>query len=293
MIKYFLLILFIVLSTSLVLSQSKKDQILILLNKVDSLDQVVSNKNFCIAGKDIEISKLQNQISQENKKNLELQNLLELQIQESQICADSLKMALKRYQMLISKGFYTFSQFGKFDSIELDVFEEKEINFLIDYFSSALKQEFGINQTIIVECDSIGKIEPVISVAIKGEAGYTPAYEINLCFKKSLFGDLNLDGQKEIIFQVGRTGGGTAYWNELYVLNFLPENIFKISNVKVECACEPGFYCWEPNTEIIEVVSRRLLIKSLCFSSEDATCCPSQVFNTWYEYFDGNLKLVD
>jgi len=167
-------------------------------------------------------------------------------------------------------------------------FNEDEITFIINYFKSELKQFNEEEQESKFIIDSTG-----ITVHSKGELGYVPAFNFKRNYNKKLAGDLDNDGTQEILFNVGVTGGGTAYWGEIYCLKIFPNNSRSLLKLKVPCACISNYECRDPNTEIINVKGNVLTIESNCFLNSDADCCPSSIIKSKYKFIDTALLLIN
>lgn len=90
-----------------------------------------------------------------------------------------------------------------------------------------------------------------------------------------LFGDINNDGKKDIIASVGADGGGSASWNELFV--FINENdnyILKSVTSSFDLAvCKKGSH--EGQFYPKEIKDGIVIGTSICYTDEDAHCCPS------------------
>ena len=101
MVKYYLVISFLLFGeTFSVPAQSKKDQILLLSKQVDSLNQVLNSKDLNLVEADNQSKKLQGVILTEKNKNIELQRLLDIQIQQVQEYKVLLEKSLDQNQKL-------------------------------------------------------------------------------------------------------------------------------------------------------------------------------------------------
>jgi hypothetical protein len=291
-------------------AQSKKEQLQILSDRLDSLTKVLEQERVICKQGFTEIKlQLDSMSFQFHKSEKEREGLI---FREKSLNNQFLSLShqiglLEDSLIVVNRVLRTFRDRASSSSIEFlgfpdaspekhpnkSLFNKQEINHLIDYFSAGLRRDFGVNQVIKVNVNGNGDIGESITVSIKGDLGYVPAIDIPLHYLSSLRNDLDSDGNQDIIFEAGVTGGGTAYWSELYCLTFMPDSIIRISRINIECPCEQNYQCYEPNTEVIDVRGNKLLIKSRCFGPDDANCCPSQIFNVWYAFSEGMLKLMN
>jgi hypothetical protein len=167
-------------------------------------------------------------------------------------------------------------------------FNDDELLFIINYFKKELKHfsEEELESKLLI--DSIG-----FTVHSEGELGYVPAFDFKRNYNTSLAGDLDNDGTHEILFNVGVTGGGTAYWGEIYCLKILPNNDYLLFKIDAPCGCKNNYECREPNTKILKVKGDILTIEILCFLKSDANCWPSSIIKSRYKFIDTTLVLLN
>lgn len=101
-------------------------------------------------------------------------------------------------------------------------------------------------------------------------------------------GDINNDGNDDLIITVMVSGGGSNAWNEIFAFIFQNNRyILKgITHGSKVCGCSDG------NFTPTKIAEGSLYGVSTCWGPEDAHCCPSLEYNTKVA-FDGNgLKFV-
>lgn len=275
--NYILTAIFVILTIIQSTAQSKKDQIEVLNKSLDSLNQsLVKEKKLTrqlesqltslteiLEKKESELTAANNSLLNSNIKTTELTHELNL-------LRDSIK------KLTFTRDFSN------------GAFNHDELMFIINYFKRELKKfsEEELESEVII--DSVE-----IDVHSAGELGYVPGIDFERNYNKSLAGDLDNDGTYEILFNVGVTGGGTAYWGELYCLKIFPNNSYGLFKIEVPCACTSNYECREPNTEIIDVKDNVLTIESQCFLDSDANCCPSSTIKSRFQFIDNALLLLN
>jgi hypothetical protein len=166
-------------------------------------------------------------------------------------------------------------------------FSTDEIDFITKYFKQELidvLEEDGAE----VSMDSTS-----VRVSSEGESGYVPAFDFPRTFNTSLAGDLDGDGTSEIIFTAEVTGGGTAYWDQLYCLKVFPNDGFLLFEMDVPCPCRGNYECRDPSLEVIDAKGDILTIRSSCFLDSDANCCPSLIKKFKYRFLNTSLLFVN
>ncbi len=272
-----ILLLTFIISASIVFGQSKKEIIETLKIRIDSLNIEIKKSDSNQKQLAVNLENKENELITA-KSSLENLNIKTLDLtQKLNLLIDSIEI----YRNSISKLTFTrdFSN-GNFN--------DNELMFIINYFKRELKQssEEGLESKLLI--DSTG-----ITVHLEGELGYVPAFNFERNYNKSLAGDLDKDGINEILFNVGVTGGGTTYWEEIYCLKIFPNNNHMLFKIEVPCACSTNYECREPNTEIINVKDNVLIIESKCFLDTDTNCCPSSSIKSRYKFIDTAFLLLN
>jgi len=168
---------------------------------------------------------------------------------------------------------------GKFSKQELDFIIEEFKKEVLKYAEEDLGAEvkFGKNE---------------ITIHAEGKLGYVPAIELKRNISTWVAGDLDQDGTNEIIFDVFFTGGGTAYWYELYCLKIKDNGIFSLIHLAAPCPCKNNLACHEPTAHIIGFSNNLITINAQCFGPYDANCCPSSNYAAKYKFAKNKLLLV-
>jgi hypothetical protein len=283
--KIILSIIFIFFAICQSFAQSKKAQIESLIFSLDSCKQLLEIERALS-------KKLENQISLLTEKNqlkedelVKSNNSLVNSYKKTEELTNKLSLSndsLKIYRNTINKLTITrdFSN---------EIFTESELDYIINYLKKELKQ-FNEEEEELVSKVLIDSKK--IIVHLEGELGSVPAFDFSINYNKLLAGDLDNDGTQEILFNVGVTGGGTAYWGQLYCLKIFPNNCYLIFEIEVPCGCTGEYECTEPNTEILNISDNILTIENQCFLDSDPLCCPSLVIKPKYEFSNNSLILV-
>jgi len=109
-----------------------------------------------------------------------------------------------------------------------------------------------------------------------------------------LHGDLDRDGVDEIICCVSWEGGGSSWWNDILLFK-QTKNAYKLIAFQQSpnlCGCkegtnEGGSYGGNFYPEKIE--NGIVIGKSICWTKNDAHCCPSLKFNTTVKFEKNQL----
>lgn len=264
--------------------QSKKEQIDILTNRVDSLNTVLSTTrdnaskdigalNSTIDGLNSEIAQLKNDIStlESSVSTLE-KDKSKLTRENEKLKTDLEEMSKKNLELEAKLSVnFDFSN-GKFS--------ENIIQFIKEYFSTSLTAR---GEKVIFH-----RTPNEIIIQVEGELGYVPSYSINTMYNTKLAGDIDKDGQNEILFQVEHSEGGTYAWREYYCLKLFSESNFELFECKIQCPC--AFDCGESFfPELIDVKANVLVFEIACFTEDDALCCPSSNIQVEYVFNDNLL----
>jgi hypothetical protein len=166
-----------------------------------------------------------------------------------------------------------------------------ELTFVIDYFkqwvvksAKALESENWSNGCQ-VETAQNGQF----SITLKGEE-YGP-YVLLSNNQENIFSiELQEEGHQQKIITNIESGGGSAEWQGIYVLDILPNKNYHITALEIPCPCNN---CGEdPTFEILGIQKNQLTISVPCFGDFDPNCCPSSNKEVLYEFSYGKLKLV-
>ena len=274
--NYILTAIFVILTIIQSSAQSKKDQIEVLNKSLDSLNQSLAKEKKSSMQLESQLTILTETLE---KKEVELTTANNsLRINNIIIAELTQELNLIRDSIIKLTFIRDFSN---------GTFNDDELMFIINYFKRELKHFTEENLESKLLIDSAG-----ITVHSEGELGYVPAFDFKRNYNKALAGDLDNDGTHEILFNVGVTGGGTAYWGEIYCLKIFPNNSYILFKIEVPCACTSNYECRDPNTEIINVKDNILTIESQCFLDSDANCCPSSTIKSRYKFIDTALLLI-
>jgi len=269
-----------------VFGQSKKEEILKLNNSIDSIQNLLLQERNLLSSTKLELSNvydsLKLQIKENQSKNEIINsNLIRLENIKKQISSlnDSLAVQIELNSRLISQR--DFSN---------NLLKDKELDFIVTYFKRRLK---------VFENDYPGQItfqeeNGIITVHSPGEIGYVPAFIFSKELKPTLCGDLDNDGNQEVIFEVEVTAGGTAAWKEIYCLKYINAEKFLIIKLDFPCPCSEISYdsdCRDPNPNIIGNKKNVIEIESPCFKEMDPDCCPSVMKKTRY-IFEGSELII-
>ena len=275
--KYILTAIFVILTMIQITAQSKKVQIEVLNKSLDSLNNSLTEE------KKLSIQ-LINQLTI-LKETLETKEV-ELITANKSLANNNVKIAELTKELNITRDSIIKLTFTR--DFSNGTFNDDELLFIINYFKRELKQfteEEELESILLINSSGI-------TVHSEGELGYVPAFDFKRNYNKLLAGDLDKDGSHEILFNVGVTVGGTAYWGELYCLKIFPNNNYILFKIEVPCGCSGNYECREPNTEIIDVKDNILTIESQCFLDSDPNCCPSSTIKSRYKFIDTTLILI-
>ena len=275
--NYILTAIFVILTIIQSSAQSKKDQIEVLNKSLDSLNQSLAKEKKSSMQLESQLTILTETLE---KKKVELITANNSLLNNNIIIAE-LTQELNLIRDSIIK--LTFTR-----DFSNGTFNDDELMFIINYLKRELKQfteEEELESILLINSSGI-------TVHSEGELGYVPAFDFKRNYNKLLAGDLDKDGSHEILFNVGVTGGGSAYWGELYCLKIFPNNNYILFKIEVPCGCSGNYECREPNTEIIDVKDNILTIESQCFLDSDPNCCPSSTFKSRYKFIDTTLILI-
>jgi hypothetical protein len=278
--KFISIVILIFLIITQSIAQSKKEQIESLNLSVDSLRQSLNSEKKITLTLESQLNLVSNKLEKiEDELVISKDSLLRVGkttvelIQVIDLLKDSIEIFRNSIKKLTSK------------MVSLNgTFNDEELNFIVNYFKEALPYSS--------EEKLESKVTEHIYVHLEGELGYVPAIDFPRNYNQLLAGDLDKDGTNEILFNVGVTGGGTAYWGRIYCLKLLPNNTYLIDEIDVPCACTGKFKCRETNTEIISVNNNVLTIESRCFFDSDPECCPSSILNSRYQFINNELLLL-
>ena len=230
-------LLLICFSTSIVYSQSKKEQIEMLQQRFDSL-QVVQNQ-LIIAGtktqkefdaykslsekrldslnalRASELKRNQSLTAQLNESNARVQkndeDMLELKrsLEESKISINTLTRRVALLLDSVTMFKKALEKAATVRDLSDGKFSQSELNFIIEYFKKEVVNFSDEGLGAVVDYD-----DENITIHVEGELGYVPAFELKKNIPTWVAGDLDHDGTNEIIFDLFFTAGGTAYWFE-------------------------------------------------------------------------------
>jgi hypothetical protein len=285
--NYILTAIFVILTINQSAAQSKKVQIEVLNTSLDSLNQSLAKEKILTKQLESQLSILAEILEKKETELITAKNsLLNSNIKTTELTQklNLIRDSIEIYRNSIKK--LTFTR-----DFSNGTFNDDELMFIINYFKRELKQKFSFITEEELESklliDSTG-----ITIHSEGELGYVPAFDFKRNYNKSLAGDLDNDGTHEILFNVGVTAGGTAYWGEIYCLKIFPNNNHILFKIEAPCACTSNYECRKPSTEIINVKDNVLTIESRCFFDSDPNCCPSLTIKSRYKFIDTHLILI-
>lgn len=167
-------------------------------------------------------------------------------------------------------------------TISDSTFTKMQMNFLVNEF----KKQLNYNTTSKVNV-SIGE---TINMWMSGEEGYVPGIVFHPFYNPKFNGDFDKDGNKEIIFIIDETRGGTASWQIIYCLKEKKDASFKLIRLNYPCPCSKPFDCQDSQKpELINSINNNLIIKIGCLGEDDAQCCPSLYYEVTYKYENDSL----
>lgn len=168
-------------------------------------------------------------------------------------------------------------------------FSTEEIEYITKSLRVQIKKYQNDNEASFV----IQKGESTLVKLGTGELGYVPAYEFKHTFNPNIAGDLNGDGQQEVLFIMEVTTGGTYAWQEIFCLKFLPNGQYSLVQVNYDCPCASNYNCGEnPFPEFVNYSNGRVYIHMACYAENDASCCPSAETNNAFLFQKDKLVLV-
>ncbi len=165
------------------------------------------------------------------------------------------------------------------------------------FFSSELQDEVGDMETI-TDTSLDYQIKDTDTV-IAGEAdlqsdypsdigGISQTIDFSKFVRDHVKGDINNDGNDDLIITVMVSGGGSAAWNEIFTFIF-QNNIYMLNGIthgtKI-CGCSDG------NFTPTKIADGNLHGVSTCWTPEDAHCCPSLEYNTTVAFDGKGLNFV-
>lgn len=166
-----------------------------------------------------------------------------------------------------------------------------ELIFVFDYFkksvvefAKALESENWPNG-----CQVETSQDGHFSITLKGEE-YGPYVHFSNNQENIFSIELQEEGHQQKIITSTESGGGTAEWQGIYVLDILSNKNYHITALEIPCPCNN---CGEdPTFEILGIQKNQLTISVPCFGDFDPNCCPSSNKEVLYEFSNGKLKLV-
>jgi hypothetical protein len=256
-------------------AQTKKVQIEILNNNIDSLKGVVIEKSISISQYQNQIVSLKNQI---NEFEIKLKSLEEKN-------SNDLNNYKNKYSLLsdsINKLQFELSKFSGVRDISDGKFTENELQTIIDYLSTKIK--FNVKDEVVVK-KSITHTIVSLKLQNNNDSEYSIGFENN--FDVKFAKDLNTDGSYEIFFLANVYGGGTSDWAKLYCLKLMPGNNNIVFEVDYTCPCI--YQCGEPELE--NVTGNNIILKIPCFTENDGACCSSSSLKSEFVFKNNQLIL--
>lgn len=118
--------------------------------------------------------------------------------------------------------------------------------------------------------------------------GISQTIDFSKLVRDHVKGDINHDGNDDLVITVMVSGGGSAAWNEIFtfILQGNKYTLFGVTRGTEISGCSDG------NFTPLKIVNGQIVGTSTCWGPEDASCCPSLEYNTTVAFEGKGLKFV-
>ncbi len=191
--------------------------------------------------------------------------------------------------MTKSKLAVSFILVSTFISCGFD-YEKDIIETIISHYKSEYSKEKNCGKVTIRETEDGTEVESAFidtddsfSISICG-------YHLIPKASGLIRGDINGDGNDDVIVPVSSNGGGTAVWDDLFFFlsdqKTLASYIMFNSSELASCGNGGGKF------EVKAIAAAFIVGESQCYAEDDPSCCPSLKYKTEYKLQGEKLVLV-